>query len=257
MTHTRTACVLVIGNEVLSGRTRDANIPMLGTGLAELGIVLREARIVPDIHEGIVSTLNDVRDRFDIVFTTGGIGPTHDDITAEAVAAAFGVELEQNPDAEARLRAYYGSENLTPARLRMARIPAGAELVDNPVSHAPGFHIGNVYVLAGVPRIAAACFDLLKARLAGGKAIVSRAVSASMRESDLAGPLEVIQNIFPDVDIGSYPFMTPVGYGVSIVARGTDPEQLDRVATAVADAMRTLGAEPAFADHAARADGSP
>lgn len=256
MTHPRTACVLVIGNEVLSGRTRDANIPMLGTGLAELGIALREARIVPDIHEGIVSTLNDVRDRFDIVFTTGGIGPTHDDITAEAVAAAFGVELEQNPDAEGRLRAYYGSENLTPARLRMARIPAGAELVDNPVSHAPGFRIGNVYVLAGVPRIAAACFDLLKSRLAGGKAIVSRAVSASMRESDLAGPLEVIQNSFPDVDIGSYPFMTPVGYGVSIVARGTDPEQLDRVATAVADAMRTLGAEPAFADHAAGADGS-
>ncbi|NKD77735.1 competence/damage-inducible protein A [Haematospirillum sp. H1815] len=252
----RTACVLVIGNEVLSGRTRDANIPMIATGLAGIGIAVKEARIIPDVHEAIVSALHDVRDRFDLVFTTGGIGPTHDDITAEAVSAAFGVELEQNPDAVKRLRDYYGPEHLTPARLRMARIPAGAALLDNPVSAAPGFCIGNVYVLAGVPRIATACFDLLKPGLAGGAAIVSRAVSAAVRESDLAVSLGGIQASFPDVDIGSYPFMTPKGYGVSIVARGTDPERLDQVAAVVADAMRALGVEPFFADHAAAADES-
>ena len=163
-----TACLIVIGNEVLSGRTRDANLQYLGRELNAIGVRLAEARVIPDDTAVIVTTVNDARARFDYVFTTGGIGPTHDDITSAAVAAAFGVPLERNPEAEARLRRHYEDKDLNAARLTMADIPRGADLIDNPVSQAPGFRLENVYVMAGVPRIAQAMFDGIRHTLKGG-----------------------------------------------------------------------------------------
>ena len=244
------ACIIVIGNEILSGRTRDSNVQMLATGLSEVGVIVREARVIPDNRVVIVETINSVRTQFDIVITTGGIGPTHDDITAECISEAFGVPLEQNAKAVTLLRNYYGPDALTEARLRMARVPRGAELLENPVSQAPGFRIENVYVLAGVPRIAAASFDLIKNRFRGGTLIVSRALSATIRESDLASSLSRIQNDFSDVEIGSYPFMSDDGtYGVSVVVRGSLEERLDEALAEIARSVRELGCEPSFSDH--------
>lgn len=239
-----TACVIVIGNEVLSGRTRDANVQMLGGGLAAVGVRLREVRIVPDDAPVIIETVNECRARFDYVFTTGGIGPTHDDITAECIAEAFGLELEQNAEAVRRLRDHYGVGDLNEARLRMARVPRGAVLIDNPVSQAPGFRVGNVFVLAGVPRIAQAMFDGVKGSLAGGLPVVSRSVAAYLKEGDLAAPLAAVQDAFPAVELGSYPFVRNDRLGVSIVGRGTDPAVVDQAVAAVAEAMRGLGVEP-------------
>jgi len=247
-----TACVIVIGNEVLSGRTRDANVAMIGAGLAELGLRLREARIVPDDRTAIIETVNACRARYDYVFTTGGIGPTHDDITAACIAEAFGVALERNAEAVRRLRAHYGDGDLNEARLRMANIPAGAELIDNPVSQAPGFRMANVYVLAGVPRIAKAMFDGLKHGLRGGQPVLSRAVSADLREGDMAEALAAIQDAFPDVDLGSYPFLRNDRLGVSIVARGVDAARLEAAIARVAAAMTALGGTPVMRDAAAR-----
>jgi molybdenum cofactor synthesis domain-containing protein len=248
------ACVIVIGNEVLSGRTRDANIQMLGSGLAAMGVRLTEARVIVDDVAVIVETVNELRARYDYVFTTGGIGPTHDDMTSEAIAKAFGTVLERNADAVARLQNHYGTGELNAARLKMADIPRGAALIDNPVSQAPGFRIGNVFVLAGVPRIAEAMFDSIKHSLAGGPPVVSRAVAAYVREGDLAEPLAAIQNTFEDLDLGSYPFVRNGRLGVSIVARGTDTA---RVAAAIAEvmaAMRALGAEPEAEDPSGSGD---
>lgn len=251
MSTNQSACVLVIGNEILSGRTQDSNIQMLATGLSEIGVIVREARVIPDDRALIISTVNTVRSRFDIVFTTGGIGPTHDDITAECISEAFGVPLEENATAVTLLRNYYGSDSLSEARLRMARIPQGAELLENPVSQAPGFRLENVYVLAGVPRIAAASFELIKNRFKGGTLIISRALSASIRESDLARSLARIQNDFSDIEIGSYPFMSDDGtYGVSVVVRGPVEERLNDALAEVARSVRELGCEPSFLDHA-------
>src|SRR3954451_19193777 len=169
-----TACLLVIGNEVLSGRTRDANIQFLATHLGERGIPLREVRIIPDVPETIISTVNEVRAKFDYVFTTGGIGPTHDDITSECIARAFGVKWVLHEEARRRLAAGYANPaDLNEARLRMAHVPEGAVLIDNPVSRAPGFQIGNVFVMAGVPRIMQAMFDGIKHGLAGGAPVLS------------------------------------------------------------------------------------
>lgn len=238
------ACVIVIGNEVLSGRTRDANIQMLGTGLAEVGVRLKEARVIVDDIPVIVDTVNELRARYDYVFTTGGIGPTHDDLTAEAIAKAFNTVLERHPEAEARLQNHYGSGELNAARLKMADIPRGAALIDNPVSQAPGFRLGNVFVLAGVPRIAQAMFDSVKHGLTGGAPVLSRAVAAHVREGDLAAPLATIQEAFADLDLGSYPFVRNGRLGVSIVARGTDAARLTAAIEAVCAAMRGLGAEP-------------
>ncbi|MGC2856162.1 competence/damage-inducible protein A [Novispirillum sp. DQ9] len=238
------ACVIVIGNEVLSGRTRDANIQMLGAGLAEVGVRLTEARVIADDVPVIVDTVNEMRARFDYVFTTGGIGPTHDDLTAQAIAAAFGTTLERNAEAVARLQSHYGTGDLNAARLKMADIPRGATLIDNPVSQAPGFRIGNVFVLAGVPRIAQAMFDGVRHGLAGGPPVVSRATAAYLREGDLAEPLAAIQAGFTDVDLGSYPFVRGGRLGVSIVGRGTAPARVAAAIAAVEDAMRALGTEP-------------
>ena len=218
-----TACLLVIGNEVLSGRTQDANIRFLATGLGAIGIPLREVRVIPDVPDTIVTTVNEVRAKFDYVFTTGGIGPTHDDITSECVAAAFGVPWEPHPEAWARMERSYKPGEFNAARQRMATMPRGATLIDNAMSVAPGFQMGNVYVMAGVPRVMQSMFEWLAPRLKGGAPIVSRSVHvAGLAEGIIAAPLGEVQAKYPDIDIGSYPFYRPSGNGVSIVAKGTD-----------------------------------
>jgi molybdenum cofactor synthesis domain-containing protein len=241
------ACVLVIGNEVLSGRTQDANIQFLATRLGEIGIPVREVRVIPDVPETIISTVNEVRARFDHVFTTGGIGPTHDDITSECVAAAFGVPWEPHPEAWARMAAQYAADGreFNAARQRMATMPRGASLIDNAVSVAPGFTIGNVHVMAGVPRIMRSMFESLAPSLAGGPPIVSRAAHAvGLVEGKVAEGLKAIQERYPDLDIGSYPFYRGSGNGVTIVAKGTDEVLADAAITEVTALMTALGVTP-------------
>jgi len=242
-----TAGVLIIGNEILSGRTEDKNLPYLAHGLNEVGVQVREARVVPDLEAAIVEALNALRTAHRYVFTTGGIGPTHDDITAASVARAFGVALERHAEAERRLRAYYARVDtleVTAARLRMANIPQGAELVDNPVSAAPGFRIENVYVLAGVPSIMRAMFDGVKHTLAGGMPVESRELVVALPESEMAETLGRIQERYPDVDMGSYPFMRAGRFGTSLVLRSTDSARLETALEALREGIRELGTEP-------------
>ena len=237
-----TACLLVIGNEVLSGRTQDANIKYLATRLGELGIPLREVRVIPDVAASIVATVNEVRARFDQVFTTGGIGPTHDDITSECIAAAFGVPWERHAEAFARLDRHYRPGEFNAARQRMATLPRGAVLIDNPVSVAPGFSIGNVHVLAGVPRIMQAMFEALAPGLAGGPPIVACAVHAQgLPEGRIAEGLAAIQARYPGLDLGSYPYYRGTGNGVAIVAKGPDAAAAAAAIGEVAALMRALG----------------
>ena len=230
---------------MLSGRTQDLNIKFLGSRLGDLGIPLREVRIIPDVAETIVSVVNECRARYDQVFTTGGIGPTHDDITSECVAAAFGVPWEPHPEAWARLERHYPPGGFNAARQRMATLPRGAVLIDNPVSVAPGFTIGNVHVMAGVPRIMQAMFDTLAPRLPGGRPIASRAVhSAGLLEGDIAAGLEAVQARYPELDLGSYPYYRVDGNGVALVAKGRDPAQADAAVAEVAELIRSRGKEP-------------
>ncbi len=241
---TVTACVLIIGNEILSGRTRDANLAYLGSRLNELGVRLMEARVIPDRVEVIVETLNEVRRRFDYVLTTGGIGPTHDDITAECVARAFGVPLIEHPEARAILEDHYGPDELNEARLRMAKTPEGASLIENPVSKAPGFQIGNVFVMAGIPAIMKAMFESLQHRLTGGNPLLSRAVVAALPESYIAPGLGDIQARYPEIEIGSYPFYRMGVFGVRLVLRAPQPEPLEAAVGEVRELVRQLGADP-------------
>src|SRR5882762_10478772 len=200
-----TACVLIIGNEILSGRTQDANLAFLAQGLNEAGVRLREARVIPDDKETIVGTVNEVRCQFDYVFTTGGIGPTHDDITSACIAEAFGVELIVHPEAGRILESHYPPGGLNEARLRMAQVPEGAVLLPNPISRAPGFRVENVYVLPGVPQIMQAIFNELKHRLKGGAKMLSRSVSCTLGEGTIAKDLGALQERYGDLEIGSYP----------------------------------------------------
>ena len=240
-----TACLLVIGNEVLSGRTQDANIRHLAVRLGEIGIPLREVRVIPDVPDTIIGAVNECRARFDHVFTTGGIGPTHDDITSECVAAAFSVPWEPHPEAWARLERHLGPERFNAARQRMATVPRGATLIDNPVSVAPGFTIGNVHMMAGVPRIMQAMFETLAPRLQGGAPVASRAVHAiGLLEGDLAEGLQAIQGRYPALDLGSYPFYRATGGGVALVAKGTDAAALDACVAEVTALVAALGKEP-------------
>jgi molybdenum cofactor synthesis domain-containing protein len=246
-----TAAVLVIGNEILSGRTKDANLNYLAIGLTEIGIRLLEARVVPDIEATIMANVNDLRARYDYVFTTGGIGPTHDDITSASVAKAFGAKLLRDERAVALLTRHYGGpEHLTEARLRMAHVPEGAVLVDNPVSAAPGFQLGNVFVLAGVPRICQAMFDGVKGRLKGGDKVHSVTVSAHIGEGVIAKDLGLLQDRYADLDIGSYPYFRQGRYGASFVLRGTERGRLDAAAAELRVIIRQLGAEPIDGDPA-------
>jgi molybdenum cofactor synthesis domain-containing protein len=224
-----TAAVLIIGDEILSGRTRDTNLSTIAGFLAPLGVTVAEARIVADIDAEIIAAVNALRERYDYLLTTGGIGPTHDDITADAVAAAFGVEIGERADALAILQAHYHNPaDLTPARKRMARIPDGASLIANPVSGAPGFQLANVFVLAGVPAIMRAMLEDVAPRLQGGRPLLSRSVRAKgLREGEFAADLEAIARAMPDISFGSYPFFGPDGYGAAIVARGEDAGRLD------------------------------
>ena len=240
-----TACVLVIGNEVLSGRTQDANIRFLATSLGELGIPVREVRVIPDVAATIVATVNEVRQKFTYVFTTGGIGPTHDDITSECIAAAFGVPWEPHPVAFARMEAAYRPGEFNVARQRMGTMPRGAALIDNAMSVAPGFQMGNVYVMAGVPRVMRSMFEWLAPRLEGGRRIEQRAVhSFGLAEGLIAEGLTAIQNRHPGIDLGSYPFYRPSGNGVTLVAKGVDVAEAETVIAEVTALIESLGKMP-------------
>jgi molybdenum cofactor synthesis domain-containing protein len=239
------ACLLVIGNEVLSGRTRDANVQFLATRLGEIGIPLREVRVIPDVRATIIATLNEVRAKFDHVFTTGGIGPTHDDITSECVAAAFGVPWEAQPEAWARLERHYPPGEFNAARQRMATMPRGATLIDNAISIAPGFTIGNVHVMAGVPRIMQAMFESLAPSLEGGPPVASRTVHADgVMEGRIAEGLAAIQARWPALDIGSYPYYRMGGGGVALVAKGAEAADVEAAAHDIATLLRAMGAKP-------------
>lgn len=245
MSRNPTAALLVIGNEVLSGRTQDANIQFIATHLGALGIPLREVRVIPDDRAVIVRTVNEVRAAFDYVFTTGGIGPTHDDITSECVAEAFGVPWEPHPRAWAIMEASYKPGEFNPARQRMATMPRGASLIENAVSKAPGFRIGNVHVMAGVPRIMRAMFEALAPSLTGGQPVVSRAVHGTgLLEGRIAAQLGAIQARYPEIDIGSYPYERPRGNGVAIVAKGTDAAEADAAIAEVSAMIEALGIAP-------------
>lgn len=224
-----TAAMLVIGDEILSGRTRDSNMFHLAGKLTEVGIDLTEVRVVADDRDSIVSAVKELSVRYDNVFTSGGIGPTHDDITADCIAAAFNRSIDVRDDARALLEAHYaktGAE-LNAARLRMARIPDGATLIDNPVSTAPGFIVENVHVMAGVPAVFEAMVASVLPTLTGGAPLLSRTLRVIRGEGDIAGPLSDVVAQFPDLSFGSYPFQKDGVYGANIVARGTDEARLD------------------------------
>ena len=220
------ASLIIIGNEILSGRTQDKNLSYLATWLNEIGIQLSEVRVVRDEEVEIVDTVNLLRKKYDYVFTTGGIGPTHDDITSESIAKAFNVDLETNPQALAILKDYYKDSELTEARLKMTKIPKGAELVENPVSKAPGFKIENVFVMAGIPKIMQGMLEGAKMHLSGGEPMKSESVDVFMPESFIAEELSNLQNKFKDVEIGSYPFVKDGKYGTSLVMRSSDKAKL-------------------------------
>ena len=240
-----TACLVIIGNEILSGRTQDANLQYLAKRLGEWGVRLKEVRVIPDIEETIVRTVNDVRAAFDYVFTTGGIGPTHDDITADAIAKAFGVKLVRHQETFKKMEAVYKPGEFNAARQKMCHIPAGATVIENAVSIAPGFQIANVFVMAGVPSIMRAMTDTLRNRLVGGAPIQSRTVSVYLAEGVIADGFAALQKKYPAIDMGSYPFYRAGRFGTSLVLRGSDAASLDRAAGELVALVRALGAEPA------------
>jgi len=246
MNENKTAGLLIIGNEILSGRTQDANIRFLATRLGELGIPLREVRIIPDIARTIVDTVSEMRARYDHLFTTGGIGPTHDDITSACIAEAFGVPWEKHGPSMALLGAHYGEGNFNEARQRMATLPRGAVPIPNPVSVAPGFTIGNVHVMAGIPRVMQAMFEELAPSLGRGLPVTQAAVHAvGIAEGDLAAGLGAIQDAHPALDLGSYPFERPDGRrGAALVAKGTDAAAVSQAHEAMRSLIRSLGFEP-------------
>jgi molybdenum cofactor synthesis domain-containing protein len=243
---TWTAALVVIGDEILSGRTQDRNIAQVATWLNEQGIRLAEVRVVPDDGRAIGEAVNALRASNDYLFTTGGIGPTHDDITVDAIAAAFGVPVVVHPEARRILEDYYRDRpgGLTEARLRMARTPQGAELLRNPYSGAPGIRIGNVYILAGVPAIAASMLEALTGSLEGGRPMVSVTVGARAAESDVADLLRETEEANPGVAIGSYPFFRDGGHGANFVIRSEDGELAQRTGNQLAERLRAAGYEP-------------
>ncbi|KAF0232029.1 MAG: molybdopterin binding domain-containing [Beijerinckiaceae bacterium] len=241
-----TAAILVIGDEILSGRTKDKNIGYIAEYLTNIGIELREVRVVPDVEAEIVGAINALRTRFTYVFTTGGIGPTHDDITADCVAKAFGVSIDHDPRAIAMMLERYTKEDLNEARLRMARIPAGAELIENPISKAPGFMLDNVIVMAGVPNIMQAMLDNVSARLAtGAKMLVATIDTGGLPEGIYAAGLGAVAAAHPGVSIGSYPSFHAGGFRNQIVLRTKDAALLEAATLAVETLVATLKADKA------------
>ena len=231
-----TAAMLVIGDEILSGRTRDSNTHFLATQLTNHGIRLSEARVVADDPSAIIAAVNELRTRWDDVFTSGGIGPTHDDITADAIAAAFGVGISHRADAMALLQAHYDRAGLefNDARQRMARIPDGATLIDNPVSTAPGFTLGNVHVMAGVPKIFEAMVASVIPKLTGGPPLLSQTLRLDRGEGEIATAFGQVAAEYPDLSMGSYPFIQNGAHGTNLVIRGTDARRLDDAMTRLA-----------------------
>jgi molybdenum cofactor synthesis domain-containing protein len=224
-----TAAMLVIGDEILSGRTRDANMHYLSGQLTEAGIDLQEVRVVSDDPDAIVSAVKALSAAYETVFTSGGIGPTHDDITADCIAKAFGAPIDVRADARALLQAHYDRQgtDLNEARLRMARIPDGATLIDNPVSIAPGFTLGNVHVMAGVPAVFQAMVATVLPTLTGGAPLISKTYRIERGEGDIAGPLGALAEEYSDLSIGSYPYQKDGKFGANIVIRGTDDGRVD------------------------------
>lgn len=241
-----TAALVVIGDEILSGRTQDRNVAQVATWLNDQGIRLSEVRVVPDEIGRIAEAVNSLRAAHDYLFTTGGIGPTHDDITVDAMAAAFGVSVVVHPQARKILVDYYRDRpgGLTNARLRMARVPDGAELIANPSSGAPGVKIGNVYILAGVPHIAASMLEALSGTLEGGRPVVSITIGARAPESDVADLLRETEAAHSGVAIGSYPFFKDGRYGANFVIRSDDGELAQRTGDVLSDRLRDAGYEP-------------
>jgi len=236
-----TAAVLIIGDEILSGRTQDTNLRDIARYLGTFGIDLAEARVVPDVQEEIVAALNALRSRYDYVVTTGGIGPTHDDITADAVAAAFGVGLEEHPEILAMMQARWGGE-LNSARRRMARVPAGGDLVKNPVQGPPGFTIGNVFVLAGVPMVMRGMLEDVGPRMRPGAITISRTVRVEgSGEGAIAAPLEAVAKAHPAMSLGSYPFFGQDGYGSNLVLRGRDAIEVEATVAELITVLKEAG----------------
>ncbi len=249
--HRVTAAVMIIGDEILSGRTQDTNLNAIAKYLGAHGVDVAEARVVGDIKAEIIATLDVLRARYDYVITTGGIGPTHDDITADCVAEAFGVALYEHPEIIAMMQARFAGE-LNAARRRMARIPEGGEMVRNPVSGPPGFMIGNVFVLAGVPQIMRGMLEDVGWRLKGGAVVVSRNVRVDgTGEGVLAAPLEAVAKAHPDLSLGSYPFFGPSGYGSNLVIRGRDPAEVAATQDELVGALTALGVANITTDEAA------
>jgi molybdenum cofactor synthesis domain-containing protein len=241
-----TAAVLVIGDEILSGRTKDKNIGYIADYLTAIGIDLKEVRVVSDEEPAIVEALNALRARYTYVFTTGGIGPTHDDITADAVAKAFGVGIDFHPEAMALLKARFAGnpDELNEMRRRMARVPLGGSLIKNGVSATPGFRMENVFVMAGVPSIMQAMLEDIAPKLKRGRVVHALTIGARVAEGAIAGALARLQADHPSVAIGSYPFYRPDGFGVQLVVRGTDLELVEGAAAAIEQMLRHAGAEP-------------
>ncbi len=244
MSENLTAAVLVIGDEILSGRTQDTNLGYIAKVLGTLGIDVREARVVPDVEEEIVAAVNTLRSRHTYVFTTGGIGPTHDDITADAIAKAFGVGIDYHPEAFEMLAARYKPGEFNEMRQRMARTPLGATLIKNSVSTAPGFQIGNVFVMAGVPMIMRAMMEDVTPRLQQGIPVVTATISARIPEGRIAPALAHIQSEHRTVAIGSYPFYDSEGTGVQLVVRGRDGQEVETAAAKIDEAVRREGVVP-------------
>lgn len=239
-----TACVLIIGNEILSGRTQDINLNHIAKTLGGWGIQIHEARVIPDDVDVIVSAVNQARARFDYVFTTGGIGPTHDDITAQCIAQAFNVELMMHPDIAARIKQRPAPDDVMASRLLMARVPTGATLIDNPTGGPQGFAMENVYVMAGIPIIMQAMLSTLAGQLNSGPVVLSRSIRAFLGESQIAGELGKIQAKYSQVDIGSYPFFSNERYGTTLVIRGSDTDLLEQVAQDIMTTVRAAGESP-------------
>ena len=235
------AALIIIGNEILSGRTKDKNLAYLAEWLNEIGIQLYEVRVIRDDEDEIIDCVNLLRKKFDYVFTTGGIGPTHDDITTESIAKAFDVELETNPEALKILQGYYKKGDLNEARLKMTLLPKGAELVENPVTKAPGFKMDNVFVMAGIPSIMQGMLEGARVFLETGTKMSSKSIDVFMPESFVATELSQIQDNYLNVEIGSYPFNKDGKFGTSLVMRSADLEALDRCEIEVAEMVKKLG----------------
>tara|TARA_B100001123_G_C15293846_1_gene1018414 strand:+ start:324 stop:1070 length:747 start_codon:yes stop_codon:yes gene_type:complete len=232
------AAIVIIGNEILSGRTQDVNVVAISAWLNKLGVKLQEVRIIPDIEKKIIKTINEVRKKYKYVFTTGGIGPTHDDITSRSISKAFNLKYGYHKEAYALLEKYYGNQAFNLGRKKMAKMPIKAKLILNPTSGAPGFNINNVFCLPGVPSILKSMLGGLKYRIVGGRKVLNRTITLKTVESEIATPLEKVQNKYKKVEIGSYPFFKKGKLGVSIVLRGSEKKQIDQCHKEIIDFIK-------------------